>query len=242
MAWTFYGGACHEPWRYGRSRRCFRAGPSGREDRGGLDAALSEDRAWAAAVAQARDRLLPLDMTATELPGAESLWNSISPKLGSAEPAPKAAFLPANDPKLPKRWVPGGIAAAIGILAGAVLGGSWMVPEPVVIAVLVDETGNPTAVVEDFGSSDARIRFVAGVDLPEDRQMQVWTLPSAETGPVSLGLLTGAGVADLDPPRLPAPTDGQLYEITLEPLGGSPTGRPTGAILAKGLAARQDEL
>ena len=59
-------------------------------------------------------------------------------------------------------------------------------------------------------------------------------------GPISLGLLTGTGTADLDAPRLPEPADGQLYEITLEPRGGSPTGRPTGAILAKGLAARQE--
>lgn len=29
---------------------------------------------------------------------------------------------------------------------------------------------------------------------------------------------------------------GQLYEITLEPSGGSPTGRPTGPIQVKGFA------
>ncbi|MTE01449.1 anti-sigma factor [Paracoccus sp. YIM 132242] len=209
-----------------------------------LDAALSGDRAWAAAVGRARDRLLPLDMTAAELPGAAGLWDAIAPKLERAEPSaraePLAAPLPANDPRPPVRWAPAGIAAAIGILAGAVLGGSWFVPDPVVIAVLVDGAGTPTAVIEDFGASDARIRFVGSIAVPEGRQMQVWTLPSAETGPVSLGLLMDATGADLDPPRLPPPADGQLYEITLEPVGGSPTGRPTGAILAKGLAARQD--
>ena len=41
-------------------------------------------------------------------------------------------------------------------------------------------------------------------------------------------------------PDLPVPADAQLYEITLEPEGGSPTGRPTGPIIAKGLAAAQN--
>jgi anti-sigma-K factor RskA len=35
---------------------------------------------------------------------------------------------------------------------------------------------------------------------------------------------------------LPMPIESQLYEITLEPATGSPTGRPTGPILYKGLA------
>ncbi|MFC0341397.1 anti-sigma factor [Paracoccus niistensis] len=205
-----------------------------------LEAALADDPAWTAAVARARDRLLPLDMTAAELPGAATLWDRIAPQLGHAELARPSAPAPANDARPPRRWLPVGIAAAAGVLAGALLGASWFSADPVVIAVLMDDTDNPTAVVEDFGASDARIRFVRSVAVPEGRQMQVWTLPSAETGPVSLGLLMDATGADLDPPRLPAPANGQLYEITLEPLGGSPTGRPTGAILAKGLAARQD--
>jgi anti-sigma-K factor RskA len=36
---------------------------------------------------------------------------------------------------------------------------------------------------------------------------------------------------------MPLGTD-QLFEITLEPRSGSPTGRPTGPIIAKGLTAR----
>jgi anti-sigma-K factor RskA len=66
--------------------------------------------------------------------------------------------------------------------------------------------------------------------------MQVWTLQSLDMGPMSLGLLDGAHSATLRSPALPKPQDTQLYEITLEQAGGSPTGRPTGPILAKGFA------
>ncbi|MGL4241116.1 MAG: anti-sigma factor, partial [Beijerinckiaceae bacterium] len=38
--------------------------------------------------------------------------------------------------------------------------------------------------------------------------------------------------------RLRRPDAGHLFEITVEPPGGSPTGRPTGPILMKGLASQ----
>lgn len=224
-----------------------------------LETALADDRVWSAAVARARDRLLPLDMSAADLPGAAGLWPAIAPLLaapsepaaaaaahaaphGAAPDAPSTPPAPANLAQAPRRLIPLGLVAAAGLLAGAVLGGQWFTPEPLVVAVLMDDAGRATAVVEDFGGANARIRFVAQVEVPGDRQMQVWTLPSAERGPVSLGLLAGARAGELDPPSLPVPADGQLYEITLEPQGGSPTGRPTGRILAKGLAAAQTDL
>lgn len=200
-----------------------------------LTEALDHDPAWASAVGRARDRLLPLDDTAPDLAGSARLWGGITDRLGGAAPdrVPRRRAAP-------MRWIPVGAATAAGLAIGLFIGGMWLHPDPVVLAVLVDEGGNPTAVVEDFGGADARIRFVRDVSVPQGRQMQVWTLPSAETGPVSLGLLAGADGTTLDAPRLPEPAQDQLYEITLEPEGGSPTGRPTGTILAKGLAARQD--
>lgn len=203
-------------------------------------ASLSTDRAWAAAVGRARDRMLPLDMTAENKPGAEFLWSSIRARLADAAP-PTALNASPSVRSTDMRWrlIPAAMAACIGLLAGALLGGTWFLQEPIVIAVLLAEDGTPTAVVEDYGSNEARIRFVSDIDVPQNRQMQVWTLPSKEIGPVSLGVLSRADTTSLDAPRLPVPNDGQLYEITLEPFGGSATGRPTGAILAKGLAARQ---
>ena len=46
-----------------------------------------------------------------------------------------------------------------------------------------------------------------------------------------------AASAPLDTAKLPTAQRNQLFEITLEPATGSPTGRPTGPILYKGLAA-----
>ena len=65
----------------------------------------------------------------------------------------------------------------------------------------------------------------------------MWTLPSRERGPVSVGLMSRAQTLQLSLKDLPAPKPDQLFELTLEPATGSPTGRPTGPILFKGNTA-----
>ena len=62
-------------------------------------------------------------------------------------------------------------------------------------------------------------------------------MPSRERGPVSVGLMDQARTLQLSLKDLPPPGPDQLFEITLEPAGGSPTGRPTGPVLMKGTAS-----
>jgi len=69
-----------------------------------------------------------------------------------------------------------------------------------------------------------------------EQVMQVWTKPEEDGPPVSLGLLSTGRSSTLTIDGLPTPRPQQLYEITFEPAGGSPTQLPTGPILGKGLA------
>lgn len=204
---------------------------------------LPAEPALARAVARARDRYLALDLTAApeELPAgfAARIGAEIDRASGREDaPAPRAAANENRPRRLASRWVAAAAALVI-FVAGAGIGWQVSQSEPVVIAVLLDDTGTPRAMVEDFGNDTARIRFLSDVDVPQGRVMEVWTLPSADRGPVSLGLVDAARSALLHGPDLPAPAGDQLYEITLEQAGGSPTGRPTGPIVAKGYAARQ---
>ncbi|HEY8566789.1 MAG TPA: anti-sigma factor [Beijerinckiaceae bacterium] len=75
------------------------------------------------------------------------------------------------------------------------------------------------------------------VEAGQGRSLQLWTLIEPAQGPLSLGLVPGAGETRLAPDRLPAIENGQLFEVTLEPEGGSPIGRPTGRVLFIGRAA-----
>jgi len=70
----------------------------------------------------------------------------------------------------------------------------------------------------------------------ENRTLEVWTLQSRDRGPVSIGRMASAQRLMLDPSHIGPAAEGHLFEITLEPAGGSPTGRPTGPVLMKGLA------
>jgi len=207
-------------------------------DMADVEDAMEGDANLCAAVATSRDRLLPLDMALEPAVVGQALWERIRSALPDHQktdtPGPRR---PANQNR-PHGWritAVGALAATVLLALG--LGYSLMrTVEPLVVAVLVSEGGEVRAIVEDFGNENAAVRVLSDLDVPEDKTIQVWTLPTREMGPVSLGLLKGVHSARLTGPQLPAPKLDQLYELTLEQAGGSPTGRPTGPVLAKGLA------
>ncbi|NVD43215.1 anti-sigma factor [Ensifer sp. HO-A22] len=205
-----------------------------------IEAAMERDAELRAAVAASRERFLPLDATVEPVVAGANLWQKIEASLplhtDTANPVENAS---ANDNSR-NGWrvaAISAIAASVILAVGLVYSLTRSV-DPLVVAVLINEAGDVQAVVEDFGNEDARIRLLADFDVPADKTIQVWTLPSREMGPVSLGLVDGVNGAHLGGAELPKPRESQLYEITLEQTGGSPTGRPTGPILAKGFAKR----
>jgi anti-sigma-K factor RskA len=203
-----------------------------------VDLELERNDVLQAAIAASRERFLPLDLSAEPGHLAAGAWERLAESLpdnrvaAAVEPRlPDAAN--ANQPNGWRRIAIAAIAASF-VLASGLTFSLMQRTEPLIIAVLVNEAGEVQAVVEDFGNERANIRLLADFDVPGDKTMQVWTLPTREMGPVSLGLLENIQSAVLTSPALPTPREAQLYEITLEQQGGSPTGRPTGQILAKG--------
>lgn len=210
------------------------------EERLAIEAEMETDGDLARAVGAARDRFLELDLVGPTATVSADLWGRIEARLGGQErPAPNQRAMPpaVNDNRL-VWWRGVGLSAAaasmllVAALAVTLLGRS----EPQVIAILMNTEGEPVVMIEDFGNDTAKVTPLADVSVATDRSLQLWTLPSKDTGPVSLGVLDGWRTATVDGPDLPGPLEEQLYEITLEPLGGSPTGKPTGPILGKGFA------
>ena len=123
------------------------------------------------------------------------------------------------------------------LLLACLLGWSLLSPpEPMVVAVLLDDRGDAIALVESGPDNTTRVTLLERPDVPAGHVMQVWTKPEEDGPPVSLGLLTSGLSRVLSVQGLPEPHPAQLYEITFEPAGGSPTNLPTGPILGKGLA------
>lgn len=72
--------------------------------------------------------------------------------------------------------------------------------------------------------------------IASDRSVQFWTLVDPKDGPRSLGLVEPGKRLALSPEQIGAVQAGQLFELTLEPAGGSPLNRPTGEVLYIGRA------
>lgn len=212
-------------------------------ERGRLESEMETDPELSAAVTSLSAQMQALDDTAGSLPVPEGLWQRIEAQLDQGAAAEAAASAAVATPArhrgttlLPWAALAASVvvAAGIGFLAGNL---SVPTPDPVVIAVLINEgAATPGAIVEAFADNSVRIVPLEAFEVPEGRILEVWTLPNAETGPVSLGTFADPQSIRLAGADLPAPQAGQLYEITLEPAPGSPTGRPTGPILVKGFA------
>ncbi len=205
-----------------------------------FEQAMADDAELARSVDRLQAHLQALDDTATPQAVSPELWSRIEQRL-DAPPA----FVNIRQPRKP---VPNGaantnwmvmaasvvIALGVGYLAGSFGTGQR---QPVMIAVLLNESdAMPGAIVEAFADDSVRLLPLEQFSVPEGQVLQVWTLPDPMTGPVSLGTFTDPRAIRLAGPDLPTPQSGQLYEITLEPAPGSPTGKPTGPILVKGFA------
>jgi len=80
---------------------------------------------------------------------------------------------------------------------------------------------------------------LASLETKPDNAFELWLLPADKSKPISLGLLPQQGVAKMKIPAqlVPLMAPGSLA-VTLEPVGGSPTGNPTGAVLYQGKLAK----
>lgn len=222
----------------------------------------AEDIALRDALLRAQDRLLPLDLTAAPVPLSAGAWDALTNRLdvedaiaaprvdsrpatraGRTQSARTANPLPTRRPAgrpRPSRWrwaALGGVAASIALAATL----AWrvlVIETPAVVAVLLNDTGRAVALVEAFEDDSVLIIPLESVAGDVAGTFQVWTKPDPEGPPVSVGLLEELRRIRIQGPDLPSPSQDQLYEITIEPEGGSPTGLPTGPIVGKGLARR----
>jgi anti-sigma-K factor RskA len=197
------------------------------------------------ALRQAQERFAELDATAPPADAPPDLWARIENELAISAPIDLNAAR-ARRSKAPVRsgfWRGFATAAAAALVIAAVGIGTFrsvIAPEPQLIVVLLNAEAQPGAIVEAYYGQKVRVVPLQRFDIPEGKTLQVWTLWSREIGPKSVGLVEGSGATTLSN-DLPEPRPDQFYEITLEQAGGSPTGKPTGPVLAKGFA-RQPQI
>lgn len=209
---------------------------------------IETDAAFARLVQQWQERLSDLDMTAPSLDPSPALWQRIENAIAAPQSAPREA----KPGWLSQLWNSiGGLRAAtaaslasalvFAVIAGVALNyaAREAVRKPIYVAILVnDDNKQPGAVVNAFADGRVEMIPLTEINVPPGRALEIWTLWDRNVGPRSVGLIDRAQSVRLNLDKLPPTGPDQLFEITLEPAGGSPIGRPTGPILYKGTTSR----
>lgn len=202
------------------------------DTRAALEHALLTDRELAREVYGWQDRLLPLLDRVAPMQPSNQLWSRIAQQLPTRMVAP--------------RWWQklllwqGLSAAALMLSVGLALqlARSPAPAEERYVAILQTPEQQVAWVVESVDADTVRLRPVGKLPvLATGRAWQFWTKPLNADRPTSLGLVPAHGELLVARKTLPALGAQQLFEVTLEPQNGSPTGRPTGPIQAVGRMA-----
>ncbi|WP_306224718.1 anti-sigma factor [Bosea beijingensis] len=209
---------------------------------------MAGDAKLDAAVTRWQTRLAPIDATARMVAPSSGLWQRIESGLDRAPaPSPAVAARPAFGARISQWWdnlwlwrgaALAGIAAALLLAFGLVAALDRARRQPVMVAVLLTDTNVAAAVVNTFADGRVELLPLQDIAVPQGRALEIWTLWDRAAGPRSVGLIDRARAVPLRLDNLPLGAD-QLFEITVEPATGSPTGRPTGPIVAKGLTTRR---
>jgi len=198
---------------------------------------LVNDTALRAAVNAWEARLLELTALAAPQPPSARLWGRIQRSLNElAAPAAQQRV---------KWWRRLGLwqgLSAAGLAASAVLAFTLLTaPPPTTQFVVVLVAPNSQTAGWVVQTSDSRMieLIPLGQDaVPEGMALQFWTKGDQWQAPVSLGLVKPGESYRVPLQSLPPLEANQLFELTLEKSGGSPTGLPTGPVKFIGRAVK----
>lgn len=222
-------------------------GTLGASERRSVEARLPHDPELAQAVRQWESRLLPLSALAEPRSPSAGLWSRIQTSVQGAAARPAHAR---------SRWDMAGWwnslplwrgLALTGVAAAVALGTVLRVQPPAepprfMVVLVAPQDRAPGWVVESSHGGHVRLIPLGTTPVPSGKALQFWTKADGWQGPVSLGLVKPGEYTRVALDQLPALQANQLFELTLEPATGSPTGKPTGPIQFIGRAVAVGEM
>ncbi len=193
---------------------------------------LTLEPALASEVAFWEERLGRLADTVAPVSPPPNAWSRIEAAIGAP-----ASARPASIWQSLAFWRSFAIGSATLAAASiATLAYIGLVPtaRPALIATLAGSAGQPNFVAAITATGNSLVVVPAALLTNDPRAVELWLIPAGETRPRSLGLIQPG-----QPIRLNIPPDlaGRLtpdatLAVSLEPPGGSPTGLPTGPVIA----------
>jgi anti-sigma-K factor RskA len=210
-------------------------GTLSRAARNRLDRLSQRNESVATAIRIWQNRLMPLAESLPSVDPPERVWPAILRRIqGPRESGSIWANL-----SLWRGLALAGFATAVA-LSVILLTPRSEAPLETLVAVLAGKDAQPALVASaDRSGRILTLKALAPVQPASDRVLQLWALPE-QGNPRSLGLLPTAGAGssvvrlDLSAPAGQALQNIPALAVSLEPLGGSPTGLPTGPVLYSG--------
>lgn len=134
-------------------------------------------------------------------------------------------------------------SAAVVVLGVQLLGASQELNSgPRYVAVMKSPDKTTEWLVEARANDTIRVYQIGGLPIEGNpakmgKSLQLWTKAPTDAGPTSLGLMELGKPLELPADMLPKLVEQQLFEVTLEPAGGSPLGnKPSGEVMFIGTA------
>lgn len=216
------------------------------DERAGVEREMRDDPQAVARVEWWQQRLTPLSEEVAASVPPEYVWVRIQDALGHG---PETA--PASSSRAPRRrwwnslplWRGWGLAAtAVAVVCLVVL---FTVPrpaqkpaatEPYMVSSIQQTNDTPGwNATMDVAHARMIVTRSGDIDVPADRSTELWLIPP-DHKPISVGLIPDQKAAVMHlPDDLVARLDSEsALAVSVEPPGGSPTGQPTGPVIAKG--------
>jgi anti-sigma-K factor RskA len=200
------------------------------DERREIQRRLATDSALRAEVEDWEDRLAPLMSEVSAVEPPSQIWRGIEERISVA-----------GQPQLrQRRWESlvfwrsvafGAAALAAASLAALVYVGTVA---PSVRPMVANVAGAQSNFIAAIDPASRRLTIIpSSVAKVEQHSLQLWLIASGGK-PQSLGLIESATPVHVTlPPQVVVAADAMLA-VSLEPPGGSPTGQPTGPVIASG--------
>ena len=203
------------------------------EERREVERRLPLESALAADVAFWEERLGSLADAVTPVTPSPDTWSRIERKLaGSAAPASPGIW---QSLAFWRAFAIGSMAVAAACVAALVYVGNLPAVRGPLMATLGQPSGQPGFIATVSGDGASLTIVPAALLTNDPRAMELWLIPQGGR-PQSLGLIQpGRPIRLTIPPELSGSiTKDATLAVSLEPPGGSPTGQPTGPVIASG--------